>query len=78
MVTAVVDHDGEADGDVSLRYDRYELIINYSLCSNHKYKIDSIFILILITSPLNSFEQFDVVMPKKRLTSFGIAVTQER
>ena len=27
---------------------------------------------------LNSFEQFDVVMPKKRLTSFGLAVTQER
>ena len=28
--------------------------------------------------PFNSFEQFDVVMPKKRLTSFGLAVTQER
>ena len=27
---------------------------------------------------LSSFEQFDVVMPKKRLTSFGLAVTQER
>ena len=43
MVTAVVDHDGEEEGDVSL-----------------------------------SFEQFDVVLPKKRFISFGLAVAQER
>ena len=29
-------------------------------------------------SDIFSFEQFDVVLPKKRLTSFGIAVSQER
>ena len=43
MVTAVVDHDGEEEGDVSL-----------------------------------SVEQFDGVLPKKRVISFGLAVAQER